>query len=133
MEHWREVEGFEGYYQVSDRGRVRSVSRFVPYSKNGPAKLKGRILRPMPTVQLHKDGDVWSARVLRLVMAAFAGARSEGFERRDDGRAIIRSDGRGFVNIRTAAEESSCSRASIWACCKGHRKYAGGFGWQYKE
>ena len=104
---------------------VRSVSRFVPYSKNGPAKLKGRILRPMPTVQLHKDGDVWSARVLRLVMAAFAGARSEGFERRDDGRAIIRSDGRGFVNIRTAAEESSCSRASIWACCKGHRKYAG--------
>ena len=26
-EYWKDIEGFEGYYQVSNRGRVRSLSR----------------------------------------------------------------------------------------------------------
>ena len=28
-ENWRPVVGFEGAYEVSDRGRVRGVGRFV--------------------------------------------------------------------------------------------------------
>ena len=43
MEEWRDIEGFEGYYQVSNLGRVRGVDRYVGY-RNGRKRLwKGRI------------------------------------------------------------------------------------------
>ena len=28
VEEWRDVEGFEGYYQISNQGRVKSLPRF---------------------------------------------------------------------------------------------------------
>lgn len=44
VEHWRAVKGFEGYYEVSDLGNVRSVDREV-LCKNGTSKfLKGHIM-----------------------------------------------------------------------------------------
>jgi len=39
-EIWKPVVGFEGAYEVSDHGRVRSLDRVVTH------RLKGRILRP---------------------------------------------------------------------------------------
>ncbi len=36
-EEWKEIPGYEGYYQVSDRGRVRSLDRIVPRIKEGKA------------------------------------------------------------------------------------------------
>lgn len=57
MEEWRDIEGFEGYYQVSDMGRVRSVDRVLyvkaDWRKRGfYRKFKGKILkqydRPKP-------------------------------------------------------------------------------------
>lgn len=78
MEKWKDIEGYEGYYQVSNRGRVRSVDRIVRHSKGGPYKLKGRILRPRPVdkyghvqVFLCKNGLQRSAYIHRLVLAAF--------------------------------------------------------------
>lgn len=35
---WRDIKGYEGYYQVSSDGRVRSLDRYVP-SKNDSIKL----------------------------------------------------------------------------------------------
>lgn len=29
MTEWRDIEGYEGYYQVSQDGKVRSVDRIV--------------------------------------------------------------------------------------------------------
>lgn len=28
-ENWKDIAGYEGYYQVSDLGRVRSLNRMV--------------------------------------------------------------------------------------------------------
>ena len=43
-ECWKDIKGFEGYYQISTLGRVKSLSRMSP-SKNGSyRKLKERIL-----------------------------------------------------------------------------------------
>lgn len=45
-EIWRPVVGYEGLYEVSSYGRVRSLDRYVKYS-NGRINLhKGRILSP---------------------------------------------------------------------------------------
>ena len=48
-EEWRPVVGFEGAYEVSSLGRVRSIDRSLlfPNKKTGmmPRKLKGRIIK----------------------------------------------------------------------------------------
>lgn len=45
-EVWKDVMGYEGIYQVSNMGRVRSIDRIVPCRKKGYTTItkKGRIL-----------------------------------------------------------------------------------------
>ena len=56
MEEWRDIKGYEGLYQVSNEGRVRSLDRVVEEeSKWGHtilAHFKGRIMKQTPD----KDG-----------------------------------------------------------------------------
>lgn len=49
-ETWKPIPGFEGRYEVSDHGRVRSLDRVVQRSC-GPFPRKGKILK------ISKDGD----------------------------------------------------------------------------
>lgn len=77
MEIWKDVIGFEGYFQVSNFGRVRSVDRVIPHSHTGAATIKGRIKKQRvdkygyPIVRLNKDGERWIPTVHRLVAEAF--------------------------------------------------------------
>lgn len=72
-EIWRDVQGYEGFYQVSNRGAVRSVDRTVRIDK----KLKGKILSQSVEkdgyfiVNLSKNGKTKHFRVHRLVAMAF--------------------------------------------------------------
>lgn len=50
-EVWKDVEGFEGYYQVSNMGRCRSLDRVVPCKKNGKRRMNGHIMK------LHKNSN----------------------------------------------------------------------------
>ena len=64
------------------------------------------------------------------------GTRSEdGLDRRRDGthggKAVRRSDGIEFINMRVAAEETGCEYQNIWAVCNGRLKTTGGYGWDY--
>jgi hypothetical protein len=44
LENWKDIPNFEGYYQASDQGRIRSLDR-----KDDKGRLrKGRVLRPNP-------------------------------------------------------------------------------------
>lgn len=76
FEEWRPVVGYEGYYEVSSFGRVRSVERLVERSSH-KMKLKSYILvqRQQPNgylkVSLCKDAKHKSFWVHRLVAQAF--------------------------------------------------------------
>jgi hypothetical protein len=87
MERWRDVIGYEGLYQVSNLGVVRSVDRVVKHYLGGPKKLKGKVLRAYPTsqckylaVNLCKKGVRRPTCVHRLVAAAWIGPCPDGQE-----------------------------------------------------
>ena len=44
-EVWKDINGFEGYYQISNYGRIRSLDRLIIRSDGNPLPLKGRILK----------------------------------------------------------------------------------------
>lgn len=43
-EQWKDVPGYEGYYQVSDKGRVRSLDRYED-CRGGLRFRKGRLMK----------------------------------------------------------------------------------------
>lgn len=86
METWKDILGYEGRYQVSDEGRVRSIDRAVRgVSKAGreyQRKVRGAILRPgncrgYLIVNLHPAGTI---AVHLLVARAFVAGFAPGLE-----------------------------------------------------
>lgn len=70
-ECWKPVVGFEGLYEVSDKGRVRSIPRGVGKKPNGGI-LATRLTRcGYVQVHLYKDGKSYFRNVHRLVAQAF--------------------------------------------------------------
>lgn len=85
-EQWKPVVGYEGFYEVSDKGRVRSLTRVVQTRLGHSTTYQGRILRQhaRPTghldVGLMRSGHRVTAKVHRLVLTAFVGPDPEGME-----------------------------------------------------
>jgi hypothetical protein len=77
MEIWKDVIGYEGLYQVSNLGRVKSLARYKIGKGNALYKVYERILKYKPrsyaykVVDLYKDSKSKSCRVHRLVAMAF--------------------------------------------------------------
>jgi len=83
MEIWKDVPGYEGRYQVSDLGNVRSVDRYVDCGYGGRRRYKGKALHPGARPSGHTTvalGKRNSASVHRLVMLAFVGPCPAGHE-----------------------------------------------------
>lgn len=76
-EVWKDIRGYEGFYQVSNYGRVRSITRTFK-RKDGLVKtFQERVLKQGTNpngykyVNLSKGSGVYCARVHRLVAQAF--------------------------------------------------------------
>ena len=103
-EIWKDVEGYEGFYQVSNKGRVKSLDR-ISINKNGlKCHFKERILNPRLNsggyreVPLCKNGTQHSARVHRLVAKAF----------------IPNPDNLPFINHKDENKENNCVENLEW-------------------
>jgi hypothetical protein len=76
-EIWKEIKGYEGLYEVSNFGNVRSLDRYVHTKGNGLRLHRGKILTPetnkLGYKRLHasKDGVSKHLLVHRLVAEAF--------------------------------------------------------------
>lgn len=97
-ERWLPVPGYEGLYEVSDMGQVRSLGRTATLVDGRTRKKFGHILKPtkrrywcvcLSAVRPRKFATVHS-----LVLAAFVGPRPEGQvgrhldDNRDDNRLV---------------------------------------------
>src|SRR6185437_6200778 len=84
-ERWLPVVGYEGHYEVSYAGRVRSLDRTLPYGNGFFRKHKGVILAQSDFDDYGHKGVVLSMRgvhvqasVHRLALTAFIGPCTDG-------------------------------------------------------
>jgi hypothetical protein len=97
-QRWRSIPGYEGHYEVSNDGQVRSLERKVISHDDGRIRVfKSRVLRPevrhgYNVVNLSINGVTAKFYVHRLVLVAFRGEPKSGAEAchwngiRDDNR-----------------------------------------------
>lgn len=178
QEIWKDVVNYEGLYQVSNFGNVKSISRTVKRNPNktGNLPLKSRLLSPVTRrngykrVSLSKNGETKSFYVHRLVAEAFISnpnnyqqvnhkdenkgnncvgnlewcTRDYNMKYGTIGIRISKSKSnmvfqydlygnliRSFQSVKQAHENTKISESSIYNCCLGYSKSAGGFIWSF--
>lgn len=117
-EIWKPIKGYEGQYEVSTMGRVRSIPREIPYSAGYTRKNEGRILKPTErtkdpdcnyyVVSLSKDNVAKSVFIHRLVAEQF----------------IERKPGYDFVNHIDGNKHNNCVENLEWVTPKGNKMHA---------
>lgn len=78
-EEWRDIAGYEDYYQVSSFGRVKSVERYIQQrdGRRAPYRIPEKILKPKMSpngylfVNLSVQGRAKPCRIHRLVAETF--------------------------------------------------------------
>ena len=77
-EVWNQIPGYEGYYESSNFGRIRSVDRIVDHAISKKLRRKSKIIKPYINprngyvyVSLSKEGVAKGKRLHRLVLMAF--------------------------------------------------------------
>jgi hypothetical protein len=87
-EQWKPIQEYEGKYEVSNLGHVRSLER---RDSTGRRKVPAHLMTPRPqglkrkgppyyAVGLTKDGKLKNKKVAQLVATAFLGPRPKGLE-----------------------------------------------------
>lgn len=88
-EKWKDIPGYEGLYQASTHGRIRSLDRVITYAKNRKRTNPGRVLSPHPNtsseskhlgVKLYKDGKQKGHQVHRLILITWKGPCPPGMQ-----------------------------------------------------
>jgi hypothetical protein len=139
-EEWRPVVGWEGLYEVSNLGRVRSLDRRIPdrYHTIGISK-KGRLLKlslkslsrqqrsvgitkKYVAVYLSISGKGGQKLVHHLVLDAFVGLRPEGFEcNHIDGNKTNNN----VANLEWVSRQQNSDHALQKGLRKVHGEYSG--------
>ena len=132
-EEWRAVVGYEGHYEVSDRGRLRSLDRVVKYKNGVERKHRGKVLKlgkhkfGYLKVELHKNGKISHTNIHRLVLEAFEGPCPDGMEAcHNDGNPTNNTIenlrwGTRSENRRDAVKHGTQSETARTHCPRGHR------------
>ena len=161
METWKAIDGYDGLYEVSDLGRVKSLwygkEKILKPQNGAPGYLQ---------VGLHKDGQKKVLLIHRLVAEAFipnpnnletinhkdevktnnVSSNLEWMSRADNVaysqprwakrsvQMFDKSTGEllaTFPSLMEAERVTGISRSHISKCCNGKLKSAGGYIWRY--
>ena len=126
FEEWRDIPNYEGLYQVSNKGNVKSLEREVEHSRKGTQLVKERILslcnsnNGYKSVVLCKDKKAKTIKVHSLVAMAFLGHKPNKYNSVID---HIDNDGsnNNLENLRIVSHRENISKDMK----KGFSKYRG--------
>ena len=124
MENWKDIKGYEGKYQVSDLGRVKSLKRWVDNKGNGGYFIKEKVLKAQNggnnylIVGLSKDMKSKSYAVHKLVAEAFLGKKENAVI---DHINNISSDNT-LINLQYISQRENVSKDK-----QGTSKYTGAY------
>ena len=85
-EIWKDIKGYEGLYQVSSFGNVKSLDRYVDGINGSKRLMTGRILKHQKdgngyhVVHLSKLGKVKNNKIHWLVAETFLNHKRNGFK-----------------------------------------------------
>lgn len=158
-EIWKDIEGYEGLYQVSNFGNIKSIKR--RRTKGG--KLKETMRYGYKYVTLSKYGKIKRLSVHRLVAQAFIPnpnnydivnhkdenksnnyatnlewcTQAQNVQYSKKTSSILQLDLNGNIikeweSARNAEINNGFDNSCIIKCCKGKRKSHKGYRWQYK-
>lgn len=131
-EIWKEVPGYEGLYEVSDLGRVRSLDRVTEFNDGRVRKFKGRLLTGSVgshgywMISLYKDGQSVKRTTHDLVLTAFEGPRPEGYVgcHFDGDKSNNKAENLRWDTYANNMHDSVRQGAHYWArrgkCSRGH-------------
>lgn len=106
-EVWKDIPGFDGYYQISSLGRVKSLDREIPHPRLGKQFVRGQILSQSvaknrniktgePSIDLRaslaKENQQYYFNTRRLVYTVFI----DEINYEHDGLYVINKNGDGF-------------------------------------
>ena len=116
MEIWKAVKGYEGFYEVSSIGRIRSVDHYVACGMryNSKVKRKGHLLKQNAkkngylTVDLSKHNKIKTISVHRIVAVAF----------------LEPVDGKDFVNHKNLNKHDNRAENLEWCTRSENARHA---------
>ena len=117
-EEWRDVSGYEDYYQVSSLGRLRSCDRVIFDGRWGDRFRKGALMKPALNARgyifavLCKHGKCSTLAIHSLVARAFLGDRPDRCE-------VNHIDGNRLNNSASNCEYVTPSQNMLHAYAKG--------------
>ena len=125
-ELWKDIESYEGFYQVSNFGRVKSLEREIPHQRLGKQRIALRIMNQKVLINkntisekkivdlqvaLTKEGKTNFHNVRRLVYNEFV----KPINYKKDGFSIVNIDGDGFnchwENLRALTQREKRKRS----------------------
>lgn len=123
-EIWRDIPGYEGLYQVSNTGNVRSLDRVIrgEYERPRPRKgvtLKPRVIRGYKYCSLSTNGIVKTYPVHQLAAMAFLNHKPDGHSLVVDHINNIKTDNR-LENLQIVTARHNLTKDK-----KGTSKYPG--------
>lgn len=157
---WKDIEGYEGLYQVSEYGDVKSIN----YNRTGREQIMKQRMNDSGycRVALTKNGTRKDYFVHRLVAEAFCDGYEEGFQvnhmdecktnnhysnlewcsaqynsnygtrnERISKRVLCVELDMEFESTRSAAREMGYDNSNIAKCCNGKTKTYKGYHWKY--
>lgn len=124
-EIWKDIEGYEGYYQVSSFGRIRSLDRTIYYIAknkstcyNRSQTIKGKIMKPLK-----------NSCGYQRVMLSIEHRRKFHFVHRLVANAFIQNPSNlPQVNHKDGNKQNNCVSNLEWCTCKDNINHAWEFG-----
>jgi hypothetical protein len=112
-EVWKDIAGYEGLYQVSNLGRVKSLERMIPYSK-GMRKIPEKIMKQ----EKNTDG------YLRLKLVNNSGKKNKKIHRLVAEAFIPNPEEKKCINHIDGDKSNNCVKNLEWVTYGENMKHA---------